>query len=501
MSNSPRNIVIIKTDHQRHDTINALGYPHMITPHMDRLVKEGVSFTNAYCCGATCISSRAAFYTGMFAHNTGCYSFDQWSHNPTWLGGIKDAGYHTAAIGKVHHSPATSMMAFDDRVYSENFPEMKGWHDDYANFLKANDQESGCKLITQDGRWLDKCCSDVFPLGEQYHVDQFVGRMATRWIRDYEKSAPFFLHVGFVGPHDPFDPPQRFLDMYDDRDVPAPHVDSEGLGTKPGQYKRHMESCLNSRGWERPPGHGSWAVDLRGKSVEELKRMRRHYYAELTQIDEQIGHIIGMLEERELLDDTLIILTCDHGDNLGDHGLMYKWLMTDQAVRVPMVIRMPGSERVGEVDDGLFSQIDIGPTLLDLLDLPIPSRLDGSSNLRRIAEGDSSQTPETVYCEDNYLLMARTNDRKYIHYAGQPYGEYYDMDADPWEEENLIDHRPDEVGQLRSRLLDWLLVSRYHGSLPQVRKPDGERSIWPANHPEDPYVLHSGCIGNNAVKL
>jgi len=229
--------------------------------------------------------------------------------------------------------------------------------------------------------------------------------------------------------------------------------------------------------------------------------MRRHYYAEITQIDAQIGHIVAMLEERGMLEDTIVIFTCDHGDNLGDHELMYKWVMTDQAVRIPMIIRLPGALRAGEIDAGLFSQIDIGPTLLDMLGLPIPDRLDGRSNLSRIFDGDPSQTPETVYCEDNYLLMARTKDRKYIHYAGQPYGELYDMENDPWEEENLIDDRPDEVARLKADLLDWLLVSRYHGSLPQIMTPDGKRKIWPGNHPEDPYVLHPGCIGNNMVKL
>lgn len=119
---TPLNIVLIEADQQRFDTIGALGNPHMITPNLDRLVKQGISFTNAFCCGATCISSRAALYTGMYAHNTGCYSFDPWGHNRTWLHEIRESGYRTAAIGKVHHSPSTEMMAFDDRIYSENFP-------------------------------------------------------------------------------------------------------------------------------------------------------------------------------------------------------------------------------------------------------------------------------------------------------------------------------------------------------------------------------------------
>lgn len=499
----PRNILLIETDQQRHDTVGALGNPHMITPNLDRLVREGISFTNAFCCGATCISSRAAMYTGMHAHNTGCYSFDPWAHNRTWLHEIHDSGYRTAAIGKVHHSPSTAMMAFDDRIYSENFPQMQSWYDDYANYLKAEGQESGCKLITQDGRWMEKCCADVFPLDEKYHVDQFVGRMATRWISDYSDESPFFLHVGFVGPHDPFDPPERFREMYEGRDVPAPRYDERGLDGKPPWYKRHMEACLNSTNWARGPAHGSWAIDLRDKDVEDLKRMRRHYYAEITQIDEQIGRILAVLEERGLLEDTLVLFTCDHGDNLGDHELMYKWVMTDQAVRIPMIARLPDSAHAGTIDEELFTQMDIGPTILEMLGLEIPDRLNGSSNLHRIFDGDTGQAPDTVYCEDNYITMARTRDRKYIHYAGQEQAEYYDMVADPWEEQNLIDNPDyrDEIARTRAELLDWLLISRYHGSLPQIGRPNGTRRIWPGNHPEDPYVLHPGSIGNNIVKL
>ena len=499
----PRNIVFIETDQQRHDTINTLGHRHMITPNLDRLAREGISFVNAFCCGATCISSRAAMYTGMYAHNTGCYSFDPWAHNRAWLHEIKENGFRTAAIGKVHHSPSTAMMAFDDRIYSENFPQMGSWYDDYANYLKAEGQESGCKLITQDGRWMSKCCADIFPLDEKYHVDQFVGRMATRWIQDYGEDHPFYLHVGFVGPHDPFDPPKRFLDMYDSREIPSPRFDESGLDAKPPQYKRHMEACLNTTDWARGPAHGSWTIDLRDKGVEDLKRMRRHYYAEITQIDEQIGHILRALEDRAVLDDTLVMFTSDHGDNLGDHQLMYKWVMTDQAVRVPLVVRLPGRDRAGTVDEDLFTHIDIGPTLLEMLGVAIPDRLDGTSNLRRFVNGERGPVPETVICEDNYLLMARTKNRKYIHYAGQEHGEYYDMIADPWEERNVIDIEEygQEIAAMRSELLDRLLTSRYHGSLPHIGRPNGKRSIWPANHPEDPYVLHAGCIGNNKTKL
>ncbi len=508
MSHSIRNVVVIATDQQRADTIAGHGNPHVITPSLDRLAAEGVSFSQAFACGATCVASRAAFYTGMYAHNTGCYSFDEWAHNRTWVHELLDAGWRTAAIGKVHHGPAHEPMAFQDRIYAENFPNMRDWDDDYANYLKSGGHESGCRLITEDGRWLEKQGADVFPLPEEYHEDQFVGRMARRWIADYDSDAPFYLHVGFQGPHDPFDPPQRFLDLYADRDVPLPRPDAGGYDARPPQYRRHMESVLNDTRWDNPPGHSGWAMDLREAGPEGLARMRRHYYALITQIDEQVGLIMAGLADRGMLDDTLVVFTSDHGDNLGDHGLVYKWLMTDQAIRVPFIVRLPDgvrgrAARSGVVDERLFSQIDVGPTVLEAAGLPVPQRLDGHSNLARFVSGDESQAPEAVLCEDNYLTMYRTLDRKYIHYAGQPHAEYFDLTTDPFEERNLADDpaHAGELAELRARMLDELLVSRYLGSLPQIGMEQGERRIWPANHPEDPWVLHPGMKGNNRTRL
>ncbi len=490
----PLNVVVIKTDQQRADTIGALGNPHMITPNMDRLVRESVSFTSAYCCGATCVASRAAFYTGQFSHNTGCYAFEPWAHNRTWVHEIKEAGYRTAAIGKVHHWPAEEKMAFDERVYVENFPEMEGSHDDYANYLKALGLESPCKVLTQDGKWLEKCTADVFPYAEEHHVDQYVGRMAMRWINDYKGDKPFYLHIGFQGPHDPYDPPQRFLDMYEEVEVPLPHFDQHGLEARPPQYARFMEATRNPDKFHIAPPYGVWASDLSDKSEEDFKRMRRHYYAKITGIDEQIGKILDALGAQGLLDNTLILLTSDHGDNLGDHEMIYKWLMTEQALNVPMLARLPGGERGGTVDDGLFTQMDLGPTVLTALGLEVPARLDGQSNWKRLTEDDRGEVPARVYCEDNYLTMVRSGDRKLIYYAGQEEEEYFNLQADPWEEHNLAQN-PDyelEILKLKAEMLEWLTVSRYLGSVPHIKDPLGQRGIWPDYHPHDPYVLSTG---------
>ena len=485
------NIVIIKTDQQRADTIAALGNDHMITPNMDKLVQDGVSFTNAFCCGATCVSSRAAFYTGRYAHNTGVYEFNNWSHQKTWLHDLKEAGYHLSAVGKVHHQPMPEFMAFDERIIAENFPMFTDY-DDYSNYLKAENQPDPCKLLTQDGKWLDKCCSDEFPLAEKYFVDNFVGKRAVNWIDSYSKNDPFFLQIGFVGPHDPFAPPKRFIDMYKDREVPEPIVSGDGYAAKPPQFKRLMEQCINPPRFKVAPGYGVYQIKLDDKTSEQITNMRKHYYARITAIDEQIGHIMQALQQKDLLENTIIILTSDHGDNLGDHGMMYKWVMTEQSTRVPLIVRLPSSyNRSGVIDDKLFSQMDIGPTLLDFADKETSCYLDGTSNFNRIVNGDLSEVPAKVYCEDNYLTMIRTETDKMVYYAGQDHGEYYDLVNDPHELENLYGSNScqDRIKQLKFDLLDWLSTSRYLGSTVDVGLAGKSERHWPDNHPEDPYIL------------
>ena len=486
------NVVIIKTDQQRHDTIAALGHKHRITPNLDKLSSESVVFSNAFCCGATCVSSRAAFYTGLFPHNTGVYAFNNWSHIRTWLHDFRDAGYHLSAVGKVHHQPMPEYMAFDERIYAENFPEYNDY-DDFSNYLKAEGQLNPNKLLVQDGKWLDKCCSSPYPLNEKYFVDNYLGRMATNWINSYDKEQPFFLHIGFVGPHDPYAPPQRFIDMYKDIDPPAPILRGDEFKTKPPQHKRFMEQCINENNLTKSPTYGIYNCRIDDKTEDQIKEMRRHYYGRITCIDEQIGLIMDSLKEKGLLDNTIIVFTSDHGDNLGDHRMVYKWLMTEQSTRIPMMVRLPKAAR-NTLDNDLFTQMDIGPTLLDFAGIDIPCYLDGNTNLKRITEGDNSQAPDTVYCEDNYLTMVRTKTMKMVNYAAQPYGELYNIKDDPSEFENLYDNTDSKetITQMKLDLLDWMTVSSYLGSALHVGLGPKLKRHWPGYTPEDPHILSVG---------
>jgi arylsulfatase A-like enzyme len=230
---------------------------------------------------------------------------------------------------------------------------------------------------------------------------------------------------------------------------------------------------------------------LGDKTEKDMLRWRRHYYAKISYIDEWLGKILDTIESKGLMDNTAIVFTSDHGENLGDHGMIYKWLMTEQSTRVPMMIKLPKGMAEPRLDHGLFTQMDIGPTLLDLANIEIPSYLDGTSNLPRLVDNDQSVVPDRVYCEDNYLTMVRTKDRRMVHYAGQPYGEYYNIEKDPWEQNNLYDQpeHQEEIKDLKLQFLEERAVSSYLGSIERVKAHTYAKRKWPGYFPKDPYVL------------
>ena len=470
MLNKPPNIVMIMTDQQRADTIQGLGAGWMTTPAMDRLVVNGVSFRQAFCCGATCISSRAALFTGMYPHNIGVYSFDNWAHQRTWLHDFREAGYHLINIGKMHHSPIAAPMAFHERVIVENKTSLADC-DAWKQFCESRGKEKPRRRHARYPDWGERLNALVFEDDPGYvedeQSDMFVGDRAMerleRW--DADSGQPLFMQIGFPGPHEPYDPPRRFYEMYQGKPVP-PRIFREGeLKTKPEEWEQlrwYFGSC-----------EADALIRFDGKSDAEIAEMRRHYYANITGIDEKIGGIIEILKRKEMLENTIIVFTSDHGDNLGDHDMPYKWVMPDSVVRVPLVICTPQTIGKPCVIEELMSQMDIGPTLLELAGLDVPTRLDGRSRAAIVAGGSVTEWDDAVFCEDNYLTMIRTSTAKLVYYAGQDYGELYDLETDPDEVVNLwddVDHLPLRMA-LESRLLAFLTRSVYMNSGYKTQDP------------------------------
>ncbi len=488
------NIILIMTDQQRFDTLAAWGYDHMVTPNMDRLVANGLSFRQAYCPGATCIASRAAIFTGMYAHNTGTYSFHRWAHQRNWVQNLADAGYFCANIGKMHFSPRDVAGGFHERVIVENPTNMDrangGSDDDWGRYLSLHGLERPNGRNQSDPDWLQKFQGVPWHYAERFHSDVFIGQSAVAWIENFQGNGPFFLEVGLTGPHEPWDPLPRHLDLYANKPLPGAVLREGELGDKPPQH-------LGQQHWHATTHHES-QIDLRDASEADIAHMRRHYYAKITTVDEQIGRVLDALAARGWLEDSLIIFCSDHGELLGDHGLAYKWLMYDPIVHIPLIIQYPGTPQGWSTDD-LVSLIDLGPTILEAAGLPVPAYFEGRSLMPYLRdEAEATEPRQYVYCEDNYQIMQRSATHKLVYYIGQEAGELYDLLADPHELWNLwaVNEHAALKNDLLQQLLKWLASSTYFnaGYKQQVGPNYGLR--WPGENAK----LH-GPDGNTSRPL
>lgn len=477
-------IFLLMTDQQRADTVCALGVSHMITPNMDRIVREGTAFTQAFCPGATCVPSRAATFTGMYPHNLGCQSFFNWGHHRTWVEDLANAGYHCASVGKMHFQPRDAMGGFHDRVVVENPTSVDNWgghgDDAWGRFLAHHGHARPNHRHRSDPGWRARFQSVPWHLDEHLHSDAFTADAACAWIREHRGTEPVFLQIGFPGPHEPWDAPQRVLDLYRDRELPrvAKLLPNE-LSGKPPQHRAHQQfhACCD---------HES-QIDMPKATEHDIDRMRRAYFAKITFVDEQLGKVLNALEAKGWLDESVLVFCSDHGEMLGEHGLAYKWLMYDSVVRVPLVVRLPGGTPVVRRVERLTSLMDLGPTLLEAANIPAPTRLEGCSLFPLLA-GGTDPIRTRVYCEDNYMTMIRSDTHKLVHYAGQSYGELYDLVEDPAERFNRWDDpsyaTPRKI--LLEELLGWLTSSLYFNSGYRCGEKGDYRRRWPG--PDDAFL-------------
>ena len=469
-------IIFIITDQQRFDTLRAWGCDYMVTPTLDRLAGESISFRQAYCPGATCVASRAAIFTGMYPHTTGVYSFDHWANHRNWVQNLADAGYYCVNIGKMHMTPRDIPGGFHERVIVEN-PTNKalqtgGADDDWGRYMTFHGITRPNDRNKADPEWLNKCQGVVWHEHERFHSDVFIGNSALNWIRNHRGDKPLFLQIGFTGPHEPWDPLPRHLDLYRDKPMP-PCVMREGeLRDKPPQHLAHLDVHATS-------DHES-QIDLRGRTDAELAEMKRHYYGNISTVDEKLGEILDALQERDYLANSLLIFCSDHGELLGDHGLAYKWLMYDPIVHIPLMIRTPESIHHPRETHDLVSLMDLGPTILNAAGIPVPTYLEGRSLMPYLNDQDPAPR-KYVFCEDNYQIMMRSKTHKVVYYIGQAEGELYDLNADPHELWNRWDapHYAAIKNEMLADLLAWMATSNYYNAGYKRQRNEQYAMRWP----------------------
>lgn len=370
------NILLIMTDQQRYDTIAAMGFDWMNTPNLDKFVREGTSFSNCFVAAPTCVPSRAALFNGIYPDTSGIYkNKDEWQH--TWVESLNDAGYYCVNFGKMHTFPLETSAGFHERFVVENkdrFLEDKYFFDRWDMFLRSRGVTKQQRDIYRKRDDYDECLGAfTWDLQEDTHPDNFVGNLAKWWIENKkaEWQPPFFIQVGFPGPHPPFDPVARYIDEYMEKDFPLPDVTDAELEAQPEPLKRILNHTVNvdhdSVRWQHKP------------SKTQLKKMRAHYYANVTMIDELIGNLLDALDNKGLLDNTIVIFTSDHGDCMGDHGHSQKWNMYDVTTRVPLIFWAKDGHLKNDNIVGLVQNFDVGPTILDLAGVDIPEYYEAQS--------------------------------------------------------------------------------------------------------------------------
>lgn len=462
----PPHIILIITDQQRYDSIAALGYSAPVTPNLDALVEKGVSFSQCHITAPSCVPSRASLFSGYYPHTTGVLANGQrWQR--TWVESLRDAGYHCVNVGKMHTIPYESDSGFHERYVVENkdrYMEGRWYFDEWDKALAANGlvkQQREQYRLRDDYR--QRLGAFDWELPEKLHSDVFVGDMARWWVDTYPKVDALFLQVGFPGPHPPFDPPARYSRPYLERDdLPLPEVTEEELASlHPAlQEKRRHDVEVD---------HDSVVWDL-APSREQMKRLWAHYLGNVTLIDEKVGELLASLEAKGYLDDAIVIFTSDHGECLGDHGLIQKWSMYDVVTRVPAIVwstagRFPGGRRV----DGLCQLFDLGPTILELAGVTPPANFEARSLVPALEGGD--WTPrEHVFCEQagdvtltgtDFFMSVRTTRWKLVHYRNESEGQLFDLESDPGEVRNLWHEAgcQDVRRELLDVIRDWLIAS------------------------------------------
>jgi len=427
---SRTNILLLMCDQFRGDCLGADGNQAIHTPNFDRIAEEGVLFKHAYSSLPSCTPARATLLTGLGAWRHGMLGYGRVAAKYTneMPRMLREAGYYTMGIGKMHWFPQRTTHGFHKTLLDESGrSETKGFVSDYRQWFKAQAPDLNPDAT---GVGWNEYAAKPYALPERLHPTVWTGDRAVEFLNQYGSGAngekadqPFFLKVSFARPHSPYDPPQRFFDMYADADLPKAVV---------GKWAQRNAMKGKKLGASTPRG------DL---GAEQVRSSRQGYYGSVSFLDEQVGRILATLEKQGLLEKTIILFTADHGDMLGDHHLWRKTYAYEGSARVPMIVRWPKgftSAGRGRLLDEPVELRDVLPTFLDVAGVKVdPSRFDGRSvlglvrgkagNWRKYIDLEHSR----CYWAENQWCALTDGHIKYIYGAADGSEQLFDLDADP----------------------------------------------------------------------
>lgn len=394
------NILFILSDDHRWDVMSCMGHPFIQTPHLDRIAREGVLFSNAFVTTSLCSPSRASFLTGQYAHTHGVVTnHTPWDNrNITFLEPLKAVGYDTAFIGKWH-------------MPGKGLPRLRGL-DHFISFTKEGGQGIyyDCPLIIdgvereRPGRYITEDLTDF----------------AITFLKK-KRTNPFCLVLSHKAVHFGYRPPSHLKGLYKNIDL------------------------------QLPPESDTWVTFTNNHpfvgALFPMHILYRNYCETVVSLDEQIGRLLKTLEEQKTLNNTIIIYAGDNGHLWGEHGLYDKRLAYEESIRIPLLVRYPHLIKdPGIKRHQMVLNIDLAPTLLDLAGIPVPSRIQGLSFKPFLESSRASGRPSWLY--EHFpvfpipipgITAIRTDRYKYIEYQNETRPrELFDLEKDPKEKKNLF---------------------------------------------------------------
>lgn len=522
MSKQP-NFLFIITDQHRADHLGCYGNPVVQTPSIDAIAARGTRWNRFYVANPICMPNRASIMTGRMSslhgarHNGIPLSKDQ----TTFVELLRDAGYATGLIGKSHLQsftglPATNKFEAKDKLRAPS-PHLR---DAYKRNRHSQDYDleiaprwdrpladridgdfygfEHVEVVADHG---DKASGDYLLWARQKHrdFDSLVGSenalpdnrikapqawrtavpeelYSTSWISDRTESwlkeraaqdVPFFLQMSFPDPHHPFTPPGRFWDMYDPADIELPASFAKGDLPPLKAMREALEAGTDARDNQNP-----FAV-----TEDEARGIIALTYGMITMIDQAIGRVLRQLKELGLAENTVVIFTSDHGDYMGDHGLMLKLLLHYQGIiRVPFLWFDPMRPTQGNIEPGLASSIDIAATILARAGVQSFNGMQGrdlfstSAPQSLIVEEDSQRTMTGFERPQRVRTLVTERYRMSLRH-GENWDELYDLEQDPHELNNLYD-REDMVSvrhELSEMMLRTMISLQDRAPLPAYR--------------------------------
>jgi arylsulfatase A-like enzyme len=408
----PRTLIFVLADDMRWDAYGEAGDSRLNTPNLDWLVSTGHQFKNHFVTTSICPTSRASIYTGQYARRHGVWDFTT-ELSPTQVSNslpmlLKKAGYQTAFFGKWGIGQTEPTDGFDH----------------WEGFLGQG---------------------EYFASDTSEHLTDRLSRAATTWLKTSSNDAPRAVFIGTKAPHvqddvaDGFMPASRYKNLYEDVDFsPPPSASAEQFAKLP-EFLRTYEG---RRRWQNRFS----SPELYGETVRQYHRLIRG-------VDDLVGEVVKCLVEKGELDQSMIVFSSDNGFFLGEHGLAGKWWGYEESIRTPLLIKLPGQAKLASTRiEALSLNIDIAPTILDYLGVPIPGVMQGKS-LRPLIELKSEHFSK--HFREHFLyehlfrhpriaqtVGLRSRDYKYLSYPGKNVASemLFDLSADPYELNNLASH-------------------------------------------------------------